>query len=192
MKVGHAGVLVLEPAAIKSDSTTLGHSRTKAGAQAFTLVEALVAAAIGAVIFTALYAGISNSFGLLNVARANLRATQIMVSRLEGVRLCAWGNGTNQLSQLFDPAVVPPIFTDHFYPQGMNGDTNNLGAVYQGTMTVVTNITLNPPADYSPRMAQVTVTLTWSDGIGGRAVTHTRSMSTYVSQFGEQNYVFNH
>jgi hypothetical protein len=155
-------------------------------------VEALVAAAIGAVIFTALYLGISNSFSLLNVARANLRATQIMVSRLEGLRLCAWGNGTNQMSQLLDTNIIPLTFTDYFYPQGMNDDTNNHGAIYHGTMTVETNITLNPPASYSAQMARVTVTLTWEDGVAGRTVTHTRSMSTYVAQFGEQNYVFTH
>jgi hypothetical protein len=166
--------------------------RTKAGSRAFTLVEALVAAAIGAIIFTALYAGISNSFSLLNTARANLRATQIMVSRLEGLRLCAWGNGTNQLSQLFNPSIIPPTFTDYFYPEGMNGDSGSHGTTYSGTMIVETNISLTPPASYSSRMARVTVTLTWSDGLAGRAITHSRSMSTYVAQYGEQNYVFNH
>jgi hypothetical protein len=179
-------------AAIRPGSSTVARKRINAGAQGFTLVEALVSAAIGAVIFTTLYAGISNSFSLLNIARANLRATQIMVSRLEGLRLCAWGNGTNQMSQLFNTNVVPPAFTDFFYPQGMHGNTNNHGAVYQGTMLVETNITLDPPASYSPGMARVTVTLTWTDGIAGQPITHTRRMSTYVAKFGEQNYVFEH
>jgi hypothetical protein len=187
-----AKALVVAAAAIKPESSAIARKRIKAGTQAFTLVEALVSAAIGAVIFTTLYAGISNSFSLLNTARANLRATQIMVSRLEGLRLCAWGNGTNQVSQLFNTNVIPTSFTDYFYPQGLHGDTNNHGAVYQGTMIVETNLTLDPPASYSPGMARVTVTLTWSDGISGRLVTHTRKMSTYVAQFGEQNYVFNH
>ena len=174
------------------DFPTNSVCRLKTGARGFTLVEALVAAAIGAVIFTALYAGISNSFSLLNTARANLRATQIMVSRLEGLRLCAWGKGTNQLSQLFDTNVIPQNFTDYFYPQGMNGNTNNHGAIYQGTMIVETNIFLDPPASYSAGMARVTVTLTWQDGVAGRAITHQRKMSTYVAQFGEQNYIFDH
>jgi prepilin-type N-terminal cleavage/methylation domain-containing protein len=181
-----AGATVPEPS-----PSPVAPRQTKAGAQGFTLVEALVSAAIGAVIFTALYAGISNSFSLLNVARANLRATQIMVSRLEGLRLCAWGT-TNQMSQLFNTNIIPPTFTDYFYPQGMHGDTNCHGAIYQGTMTIETNITLDPPASYSPGMARVTVTLTWTDGIAGQPVTHTRKMSTFVAQFGEQNYVFNH
>jgi len=160
--------------------------------RAFTLVEALVAAAIGAVIFTSLYAGISNSFSLLNTARANLRATQIMVSRLEGLRLCAWGNGTNQISQLFNTNIIPTTFTDYFYPQGICGDTNNQGAVYSGTMTVEPNAVLTPAASYSNQLARVTVTLTWTDGLAGQSFTHTRTMSTYVAQYGIQNYVYNH
>jgi len=163
-----------------------------AGVRAFTLLEALMAAAIGAVIFTALYAGISNSFSMLNTARANLRATQIMLSRLEGLRLCAWGNGTNQSSQLFNTNIIPTTFTDYFYPEGMCGDTNNHGAAYAGTMVIETNITLSPPASYSSQMARVTVTLTWQDGIAGRSITHTRRMTTYVAQFGEQNYIYTH
>src|SRR5690349_13828398 len=95
--------------------------RKKSAVQAFTLVEVLVAAVIGAIMFTTLYAGISNSFTILNTSRANLRATQIMLSRMEGARLCAWGNGTNQVSQLFDTNIISPNFTDYFYPQGMNG-----------------------------------------------------------------------
>jgi hypothetical protein len=166
--------------------------RIKAGTRAFTLVEALVAGAIGAVIFTSLYAGISNSFTLLNTTRANLRATQIMVSRLEGLRLCAWGNGTNQASQLFDTQIIASTFTDYFYPEGLFDQTNSLGTAYSGTMTIQTNIALSPPASYSSNMALVTVTVTWTDGVVGRSIAHTRSLSTYVAQFGEQNYIYTH
>jgi prepilin-type N-terminal cleavage/methylation domain-containing protein len=166
--------------------------RMGARVQAFTLLEVLMAAAIGAVIFAALYAGISNCFSLLTTSRANLRATQIMVSRLEALRLCSWGNGDNQASQLFNTNVVPATFTEYFYPRGLEGNTNNLGTIYSGTMTITTNIPLNPPASYSPNMALVTVTVTWADGFAGRTNSHTRSMSTYVAQYGVQNYVYAH
>jgi prepilin-type N-terminal cleavage/methylation domain-containing protein len=163
---------------------------TSVGVRAFTLLEVLMAAAIGAVIFTALYTGISNCFSMLYTSRANLRATQIMVSRLEALRLCAWGNGTNQSSQLFNTNIIPPTFKEYFYPLGMNGDTNSRGTVYNGTMTV----TPNPPlgTSYSSSMALVTVTVTWTDGFVGHTNTYTRSMSTYVAQYGVQNYVYNH
>jgi prepilin-type N-terminal cleavage/methylation domain-containing protein len=168
--------------------------RKKGAAQAFTLIEVLIAGAIGAVIFTALYAGVTNSFSMLNSTRANLRATQIMVSRMEGLRLCAWGNGTNQPSQLFDTNIVPATFTDYFYPQGLNGNTNYVGTTYSGTMTILTNpnFTMTPYASYISNLALVTVTVTWSDGFVGHDMTHTRRMSTYVSQFGEQNYIYTH
>jgi len=82
---------------------------------AFSLVEVMVAASIMAIIFAALFAGISSTFSLMDVTRENLRATQIMVSRLEGLRLCAWSN-----NQLFNTSVVPTNFTDSFYPLGLN------------------------------------------------------------------------
>ena len=163
----------------------------RGGARGFTLAEVLIAAAVGAIIFLALYAGISNCFGLLTTSRANLRATQIIVSRLEGLRLEAWGD-TNSVTQLFDPTFIPSTFTEYFYPLGLNGQTNNLGTVYSGTMTIQTNITLNPTASYSTNLALVTVSLTWTDNIAGHAVTHTRQMSTYVAKYGVQNYVISH
>src|SRR5215469_14940500 len=90
---------------------------------AFTLAEVLVAIAISAIIFASVYAGISNCYNLMQSSRTNLRATQIMVSQLEAVRLCAWGTGTN-LSQLFNSSIIPPAFTNYFYPVGLNGSTN--------------------------------------------------------------------
>ena len=114
-----------------------------------------------------------------------------MVSRLEGLRLCAWGSSTNQ-SQLFNTNIIPATFTDYFYPLGLNGATNNLGATFSGTMTITTNITLTPPASYRTNMALVTVTVTWTNGLAGHHNTFTRHMSTYVAQFGIQNYVVSH
>jgi type II secretory pathway pseudopilin PulG len=156
----------------------------------FSLVEVMVAAAIAAIIFTAVFSGISNSFSLLNTTRENMRATQIIMSRLEGLHLEAWGNGMNQASQLFDPTLVPATFTDHFYPLGLNGNTTNLGTVYTGTVTITTNITMTPAATYSGSMALVTVTVSWADVAHGVTTHHTSAMSTYIAQYGIQNYVY--
>lgn len=171
---------------------------------AFTLVEVLVAAAVGAIIFASLYRGISNSYGLLQTSRLNLRATQIMVSELEGLRLCAWGvtnvnTGTN-VSQLFNANIVPTTFTNYFYPLGLNG-TSNLGTVYYGSLGITP---MSNPASvsssklggsvpaYVTNMAEVTVTVTWTDGLNGHTTTHTRHMSSYVAKYGIQNYVIQH
>jgi prepilin-type N-terminal cleavage/methylation domain-containing protein len=166
-------------------------SRRRA-ASGFSLIEVLAAVFIAAIIFTAVFAGISRVFGLLNTTRENLRATQIIVSRLEGLHLEAWGNGTNQPTQLFNNSMVPATFTDYFYPLGLNGNTNNLGTVYSGTVTVSTNLSLSPSSSYSGSLALVTISVSWTDVSYGVTNQHTTAMSTYIAQNGIQNYVFTH
>jgi type II secretory pathway pseudopilin PulG len=149
----------------------------------FSILELLIAVTVMAIIFAAVFSGVSSTFNLMTTARENLRATQIMVSRLEGIRLCAWGSG-----QLFNTNIVPAVFTETFYPLGLSTTTNN-GTVYSGTMTITTNPAFSTAASYAPSMAVVTVTVVWTNGI---ANVHRRSMTSYVAQFGEQNYVYYH
>ena len=147
---------------------------------AFSLVEVMIAACMMAIIFSALFAGISSTFNLMGSTRENLRATQIIVSRLEGLRLCAWTS-----DQLFNTNVVPRTFTDSFYPLGLNSSTN-CGVAYAGTITVTTNFTMNPPASYGNNLALVTISVSWTSG----KTVHTRSMNTYIAQYGMQNYIY--
>ncbi|HEX3628192.1 MAG TPA: type II secretion system protein [Verrucomicrobiae bacterium] len=141
--------------------------------RAFTLVEVLISAAITGIILAAVFATVSTSFGILTVTRQNLRATQIIVSRLEGLRLEAWDQ-TNQLSQLFNAGYVPTNFVEYFYPLGLNGSTNE-GIAYYGTMTVsqLTDPTLQTEVygstipSYATNMALVTVTLSWTNSVKG-------------------------
>lgn len=158
-------------------------SRPSAAA-AFTLVEMLVAAGVAAIVYAAVFCGVSTTFCMLNASRENLRATQIMVSRLEGVRLEAWTT-----NQLFSTSFVPPTFTEYFYPSGLSGSTN-AGTCYSGTMTITPNPSMDNTPSYSGSMALVTVTLTWTNGGYGENNVHTRSMSTYVAQYGLQTYVW--
>ena len=177
-------------------------SGNRALSSGFTLVEVIVAAALGAIIFAALYCGIANSSNMVQTSRANLRATQIMVSQLEGMRLCAWGSGTN-LSQLFNTSILPTTFTNYFYPVGLSSSTNgstNLGTVFYGAMSIVqltnaveqTNIFGSSIPDYATNMAVATVSVSWTDGLYGHQVLHTRHMTTFVSAYGIQNYVTQH
>lgn len=156
---------------------------------AMSLVEVLVAATIAAIILTSLYMGIATNFALVTTTRQNLRATQILVSKMEAIRLCKWSS-----DQLFSSSIVPPTFTDNFYPQGLYQNITNKGVTYYGTITVSTNLSDfqaafsgSVPA-YQTNMAVVTVTLTWTNGTSVRTG-HSRSMSTLVSQNGIQNYV---
>ncbi len=157
----------------------------------FTLIEVLVSVVIAAIILGAVYSGISGTFTMLNTIREDLRATQIIVSRLEGMHLEAWGNGTNQPSQLFDTSLVPRTFTDYFYPLGLNSTTNQ-GTIYTGAVTITTNLTLSPAASYGANLALVTVTVTWVDINYGVTNVRTRAMSTYIARYGMQNYIYTH
>ena len=154
---------------------------------AFTLLEVLVAVVVAAVIFTGVISAVNTGNIIIQGTRENLRATQIMESRMEGLRLIAWGSDTNQL---FNPLCVPTNFVEKFYPLGLSGATNSQGVVYYGTMTLQTNVSLTPPASYSTQMCLVTVTVNWTNSHHGIFNSHTRSMSTFVAQYGLQNYVY--
>lgn len=158
----------------------------RARESAFSLLEVLIAAVVIALIYAALFSGINSTIGLLQASRENLRATQIMVSRLEGLRLCAWDS-----SQLFNTNVVPPVFTDSFYPLGLQSTTNK-SITYYGTMTVTANPNISPTPSYGSNIALVTVTVTWTNGANAKQSVHRRSMSTFAAKYGLQNYVYYH
>jgi prepilin-type N-terminal cleavage/methylation domain-containing protein len=142
----------------------------------FSLVEVLIGSAIVGIFFLSFFAMTGTGFNMVKSSRENLRATQIILNRMEGVRLFNW-------DQLSDTSKLPATFVENYDPTSTNG---NFGTVYNGTMTVTTP-TMNPAATYSTNgVKQVTVTLSWNSG----GMNHTRTMSTYISRYGAQNYVF--
>ncbi|HEX7860853.1 MAG TPA: prepilin-type N-terminal cleavage/methylation domain-containing protein [Verrucomicrobiae bacterium] len=166
---------------------TLGNSR------AFTIVEMVIAMAIIGIAFVSLYGGIASSFGVLSVARENLRANQIMVEKLETIRLYHW-------DQINSNGFIAPTFTASFFPTvitnviGTNPDgtpkyivhTNGTssGVTYYGTVQV-TNAPVSP--QYASSMKMVNVSLTWTNG----NVPRRRSMQTLITANGLQDYIFN-
>ena len=152
----------------------------------FSLVELLTGVVIAAMVYAAVFCGVSTAFRILGSSRENLRATQILVSRLEGIRLENWN-----LGQLTNTAYVPTNFIEYFYPAGMNTN-GNMGTVYTGTLSVTVNPTMSGSPSYAPNLAQITVQVSWTNGVAGINNTHTRTMSTYVAQYGLQNYVWYH
>jgi hypothetical protein len=143
---------------------------------AYTLMEVVMAVALLAIMMISLYGGITSGFAVVQLARENLRSTQIMLERMEGIRLYRW-------DQLVYSNMIPTSFTAYYYPLAASGESK--GIAYNGTM-VITNANLSPAATYSANMRLITVTLTWNSG----NVRRTRSMSTYVSKNGVQNYVY--
>jgi len=145
----------------------------------FTLAEVVIAAGILGVSFVSLYAGMSAGFAMTQSSRENLRATQIMVEKMEGIRLFNWNQVTTE-------NLIPTHFTTRYYPSVGGGTAK--GVPYDGTITV-TNLSalqFSPAKSYDNKLRAVSVEINWTSG----EVQRTRRMSTLVSRDGLQNYVF--
>ena len=150
------------------------HSKTTrlATRTAFTLSEVLVALAIGSILFVSLYSGLSTGFAVVQLARENLRATQILQEKMETIRLYTW-------DQITTAGFIPTNFTDVFYTATQYSG----GLTYTGSVTIAgAPITEN----YSNDLRMVTVQVTWESA----NVLRTREMKTFVSRYGLQNYIY--
>jgi prepilin-type N-terminal cleavage/methylation domain-containing protein len=157
-------------------STTNKLNRSEAGGRAFTLVEVLVSVAVIAVLLVSLYAGLTFGFAQIQISREEERATQILAERMEIVRLLSWDQVVNL------PGYVPSTFSASY--SELNPTNTPVGAlIYSGTV-VVTNAPVSEV--YSNDMRMMTITLSWQS----RGLTHRRTMSTFVSRYGLQNYVY--
>jgi uncharacterized protein (TIGR02598 family) len=146
--------------------------------QGFTIVEVMIGVVILALAIVTLFALLSAGFAIVRLNRENLRATQIMLNRVEGLRLYNW-------SQLTSEGLVPTNFTEYYYPLG---STNNLGTLFSGRVKIDPGMQ-TPSSTYgSNMMRKVTVHISWTNGSGN--FVHTRQLTTYVSQYGLQNYLF--
>ncbi len=63
------------------------HGNDRGAEAAYTLAEVIMGAMMVTITFVSLYAGMSTGFAVTKAARENLRATQIMLERMEGIRL---------------------------------------------------------------------------------------------------------
>src|SRR5258708_28961554 len=132
---------------------------------AFTFVEAIVAMGITGTLALALYAGMTSATFSIRMARENLRATQIMVEKMECLRLFTW-------DQINDPTYVPATFTDVYYDDATTN--NNGGPIYTRSIS----IDGFPLADrnYSNDLRLITVTLNWASG----SLARRRTRNTYL------------
>src|SRR6185312_9071786 len=90
--------------------------------QAWSLAEVMVSVVIMAVVFVSLFVAFGYGFTVIRSTREDLRATQILTQKIEGIRLCTWA----QLSQ------CPTNFTDTY---AMVSGTNSSTLTYYGTIT---------------------------------------------------------
>lgn len=168
----------------------LNPSRTEF--RAFTIVEALVATALSGILFVALYTGIAHGFGILSNAREDLRANQILLDKMEEMRLYSW----DQINSFGTAdSFIPANFTEEFFPRGTNAAqstfSSNPAAAgqsgntfrYYGTI-LITNVGFTN--SYSTNLRKVTVNLTWTNG----AKIYDHKMSTFISEYGLQKHIY--
>lgn len=161
---------VLQPLSQTSRSDAR-RSQRRAG---FTLAEALIATAVVGISFISLYAGLVQGDHIIQDSGQDLRASQIMGQQMEIVRLYTWNQLTNN-------GYVPTTFTNNYYPGGLTNGT--AGVTYSGTLTI-TNTPLTET--YNGDLREVIVNVTWTNG----PVMHQRQMTTFVSHYGMQNYIY--
>jgi len=139
---------------------------------AFTLMEVMLAVVIVGVEFVSLYVAISQGFAVVQSARENLRATQIMQEQVEVIRVLDWDKVTTTPS--------PWNFNASFYP----GGGTNQGIIYTGTIAVSD---APVPAAYSADVRLVVVSVSWTNGANAR-LSRNRELRTLVSRYGLHNY----
>ena len=143
---------------------------------AFTLVEVMMGVLVMGVMLVSLYAGFTFGFEEVRLARENVRATQILAERMEVVRLINWDQVINL------PGYIPTSFTAPFYADNPTNGASG-GFNYTGTVTV-TNAPISET--YAPNLRMIKIQVSWPSG----RVTRKRTMTTFVSQYGMQKYVY--
>src|SRR5947207_3056094 len=138
---------------------------------AFSLVEVLVAVLVTATGGVSVFAAFASGFGMIGSTGEDLRATQIMTRKIEGIRLCTW-------SQL--PSTMQ--FHESYNPLG----TTNAGINYSGTLTTNSAAGLFGTASYADNTRLVTVNVSWTNYTIGRPIAHSRQMQTVVARYGMQ------
>jgi uncharacterized protein (TIGR02598 family) len=144
--------------------------------QAFSLIEVMVSVGVMGIVVVSLYAGLAFGFEQIQISREEERATQILSEKMEVVRLLSW----DQLVNL--PGYVPTTFTASYaITNPTNAPASSL--IYTGTV-LLTNASVSE--NYSNDLRTMQISLTWQS----HGQTHRRTMSTYSSRYGLQNYVY--
>ncbi len=135
----------------------------------------MVAVLVVGIVVVSLFAGVSSGFALVKLAREDLRATQIMLQRMEAVRLYTWSQITN--AAYFSTNTVAAYYD----PEGQAVGSG--GVVYTVSTALSTD---TPAATYSPNMRRITVQVSWLSG----KINRRREVSTFVARYGMQNYIY--
>lgn len=149
--------------------------RRKPYERGVTLPETMIATGILALSIAGILGAIFSGFLIVERVRENQRATQIILEKVETIRLYSW-------PQINSSGFIPTSFTATYNPLA---GTNSQGITYKGTFSIAPFP--HTSADYSDKMRQVTVTLSW---VSKQNTPRTRSFVTYIAEDGIQNYVY--
>lgn len=141
---------------------------------AYSMIELLVAVAVLGVMFVSLYSGFSAGFAIIQLARENLRATQILQEKMETIRLYTW-------DQVNTAGFIPTNFVESFYAVGAN--TNDVSMMYTGQVSIASAPITE---SYSNDLKTVSIRVEWLSA----GVVRNREMSTLVTRNGLQNYIY--
>ena len=122
-----------------------------------------------------LFAGLASGFSMVQSSREDLRATQILVQRMEAIRLSPY-------TALSNPAAYPTNVSEYYSPCGQTNGSG--GTTYNVSYNWTTGLSSLPPS-YRSNLVLVTVTATWNSGKRQQS----RSMQSYVARYGIQRYV---
>ena len=138
-------------------------------------MEVLIAVLGVGIMTVTLYLAIGQGFAIIQVARENLRATQVLQEKMETMRVYNW-------DQITDGNFIPSTFTEPFYAVD---EHDNGGFDYTGQV-LITNAAPVGSASYADTMRWVIVQVQWTSG----GVVRRREMRTLVSEFGLHQYVY--
>lgn len=155
-----------------------GSAGAARGQRAYTLAEVLVAVLLLVAVTVALFAAFSTGAMMVQLAREDLRATQILTQKMELVRLFTW-------EELTDPNQAAPVFSEWYAP-----GNSEPGVLYSGTVSVSAP---GPevPVDYRNNLRLVTVRVCWTNYVhgSGAPLPRSRQMQTCVARYGMQSYL---
>lgn len=139
----------------------------------FSLVEVTIAMGVIGTAAIALFSGFTSGFFTMQLARENLRATQILLEKTETLRLYRW-------DQIETPGFIPAGFVEYYDPNATN---EGKGIAFKGTM-LITNCPIS--SSYNLDMKMAVITLNWETG----ALPRTRTFTTYIARNGLQAYIY--
>ena len=141
------------------------------------MVEVVVALGILVIVGAGILGSFKYGFFAMSMARENQRATQIMLAKVETIRLYRWDQ------VVYSNNFIPASFTEVYDPQGSSGQQ---GAIYTGFVSISNCPSPISTKSYATNMRACTVTLNWKTG----RIPRSRTITTYIARDGIQNYVY--